>query len=441
MKRAALYVRVSTAEQKNHGLSVDSQIEALQTFCQDNGYIIAGIYNDAGISARKKYTKRPALLQLLNDCKADKIDIILFTKLDRWFRSVADYYEVQTILDKKKVPWRSIWEDYETETSSGIFKVNIMLSVAQSEADRTSERIKSVNEYKRARGDYVGTPPTGYKLAKSEMIIDQDLYPAVKEYFSEYIKTRNVVFALKKAKALGLKCSKETAQRMLKNPAYKGDAFGGYQCEAYITEAEWNYIQSVRSIVDKESFEKEFRTYLFGGLVYCAECGKSFSGTVRRMKCGKEKKAYKYYRCRGHQNLYCTNNKSITEMKLEKYVIDNIGPRLDWYKLQAELYPVKQIDNSKKIVQLQSKLKRVGERYEDGDIDRNEYLDKKKKINFEIELLREESAKTQVNAPKSLPADWLSIYCELDDLHKKLFWSSILAKILVDKEGNISLLC
>ena len=60
MKRAALYVRVSTQEQKNSGLSVDSQIDALEKYCEEQGYTVAGIYNDAGISARKKYTKRPA---------------------------------------------------------------------------------------------------------------------------------------------------------------------------------------------------------------------------------------------------------------------------------------------------------------------------------------------------------------------------------------------
>lgn len=51
MKRCALYVRVSTQEQKNSGLSVDSQIAALEKYCEEQGYTVAGVYNDAGISA------------------------------------------------------------------------------------------------------------------------------------------------------------------------------------------------------------------------------------------------------------------------------------------------------------------------------------------------------------------------------------------------------
>lgn len=107
-KRVALYVRVSTQEQKKHGLSVDSQITALKEYCTKKKYTVVDVYSDAGISARKKYTKRPELLRLLGDCEQKKIDLILFTKLDRWFRSVADYYEVQSILEKVKVPWKAI---------------------------------------------------------------------------------------------------------------------------------------------------------------------------------------------------------------------------------------------------------------------------------------------------------------------------------------------
>ena len=67
MKRVACYVRVSTEEQKKHGISVDSQIQALRDYSEEHGYNVIGVYNDAGISARKSYKKRPALLKLMKD--------------------------------------------------------------------------------------------------------------------------------------------------------------------------------------------------------------------------------------------------------------------------------------------------------------------------------------------------------------------------------------
>ena len=87
---------------------------------------------------------RKDLLRLLEDVKKDKIDIILVTKLDRWFRSVKDYHNTQAILEEHHCSWKTILEDYDSSTADGQLKINIMLSVSQNEADRTSERNRYV---------------------------------------------------------------------------------------------------------------------------------------------------------------------------------------------------------------------------------------------------------------------------------------------------------
>ena len=170
MKKVGLYVRVSTQEQKLHGISIENQLDALQKYCKEKGYIIVATYNDAGVSAHGSYKKRPALLQMIQDCQEKKIELLLFTRLDRFFRSVGDYYLVTSQMDK--VPWKAIWEEYETETSDGQFRVNIMLSIAEAEAARTSEKIKSIMDYKRERGDHLGTVPLGYRTENKKLAID-----------------------------------------------------------------------------------------------------------------------------------------------------------------------------------------------------------------------------------------------------------------------------
>ena len=193
LKRVALYIRVSTEEQSRHGLSLDEQKTALESFAKANGYIIAGEYIDAGISARKPYTKRPALLRLLDDCKGGKIDTILFIKLDRWFRNVGGYYAVQEILDKYHVTWKATKEDYETETASGRLKVNIMLSVAQDEADRTSERIKFVFDGKRERREPItGHPPAGYKIVNKKIVKDESTEQMIDSFFRKFLQTGSI---------------------------------------------------------------------------------------------------------------------------------------------------------------------------------------------------------------------------------------------------------
>ena len=166
MKRVALYMRVSTEEQALHGYSLPAQKDALHQYAKDHSMTVVGEYVDEGISGRKSASKRPALARMLRDVEAGKIDQILFIKLDRWFRSVKEYYRVQEVLDRNKVTWRTILEDYNTESADGILKVNIMLSVAQNEAERTGERIKFVLDNKVQKKQVVGKQPYGYQCLK-----------------------------------------------------------------------------------------------------------------------------------------------------------------------------------------------------------------------------------------------------------------------------------
>ena len=93
-------------------------------------------YTDEGISGAKSPLKRPDLNQLLIDVQDGKIDIILFTKLDRWFRSVTEHFKVQEILDKHKVEWKAIHEDYDTTTANGRMAITIFLAIAQNEREK-----------------------------------------------------------------------------------------------------------------------------------------------------------------------------------------------------------------------------------------------------------------------------------------------------------------
>ena len=111
-KRAALYIRVSTEEQARHGLSLSAQLENLQQYAKNKGYDIVGIYTDDGASARKSPFSRKAFKQLMEDVQWNRIDRILFIKLDRWFRSVRDYYKAQDILDAHGVDWETTQEQY-----------------------------------------------------------------------------------------------------------------------------------------------------------------------------------------------------------------------------------------------------------------------------------------------------------------------------------------
>ena len=90
--RCAIYDRVSTDIQVQQGLSLDTQKELLTEYANTHGYEIVDYYIDEGLTARKKLQNRRDFMRLLKDIKADKIDLVLVTKLDRWFRNVKDYH-------------------------------------------------------------------------------------------------------------------------------------------------------------------------------------------------------------------------------------------------------------------------------------------------------------------------------------------------------------
>lgn len=437
MKRAGLYVRVSTEEQKKHGLSVDNQIASLREYCETNGYDIVGIYNDAGISARKKYTKRPALLSLMEDCKAGKIDIILFTRLDRWFRSVGDYYQVQAILDEAKVPWKTIWEDYETETSSGQFKVNIMLSIAQAEADRTSEKIRSVKEFQRERGDYVGTPPTGYVMRGSKLYKDEEKKEAVQEFFNAYLETYRTIDSMNVFKSYGYKINYRQARAMLKNTTYTGNAFG-HICEPYITvEQHEDIVRVMTSRRRKPKYPDN--VYKFSGLVKCGCCGGCTAGKVRRyyntLKDGTRIAGEStHYRCSKHVHKYDCIGTEISENKLEQYLLNNIETLVEGYN--ASLHQSGTIDYGANIKTLEGRLQRVMDMYEDGDLTRDEY--RKKRDEIQKDLLYYKSISSIDHAEKEihLPDNFKDMYSELTEENKKFFWQKIIKKVTIYRRSE-----
>ena len=78
--RCAVYVRVSTDDQRDNGYSIDSQLRMIKEYCEKNDYSIVDVYNDAGHSG--KDLMRPEMQRLLADIKSKKIDKLIAIKVD-----------------------------------------------------------------------------------------------------------------------------------------------------------------------------------------------------------------------------------------------------------------------------------------------------------------------------------------------------------------------
>ena len=428
----AIYVRVSTQEQKQHGISVGAQEAACREWVQEHGHHLTGVYNDAGLSARAKYTKRRAMLQLIEDIQAGKVELIIFTKLDRWFRNVADYYEVQAILEQHNVKWRAIQEDYETETASGRFKVNIMLAVAQDEADRTSERIKAAADYKRAKGEAVGRAPIGYIIKNKKFEIDPKTEPAIRAFFDAYLKTFRVPDAQSAMLEHGISFNATRARRTLRNKTYCGDHFG-IPCPAYITPDQYNEIRKVANNRSRET--KTQQVYLFSGLMHCGLCGATMTCAAPYHK--DKIRRIKSYRCGQHvQYVDRCPGTYINEKKLELYLLENLPVLLDLHYTDLRTRLAGKQNHQAEIRSLEGKLSRLKELYIEGEIDRAAYDTRSGTYRDQISRLREEDAElVELPAePIVLEDGWKEVYQSMTENGRKIFWQKNIKDIIVYKD-------
>ncbi len=435
--RVGLYERVSTTEQSLNGYSIETQISNLEEYAKKNKMKIVDHYTDEGISGAKPPLKRPALKRLLEDVKAGKIDMILFTKLDRWFRSVKEYFKVQEILDKYKVQWKAIQEDYDTSTANGQMSITIFLAVAQNERDRTAERIKVVLEHKRKNKEacFGGNAiPLGYMKEPDEdgvmrLVKDPETQQAVQEFWDIMIESNNLNKAIRHmVNVYGINKDWKSWMRMTRSDFYCGIHRGVQDfCEPYVTPEDFLRLHEKRP----QKATPTGRTYLLRGLIRCPECGNKLCGDADTRK----SKVYKTYRC-AYRARGCSNHGSYSELKLEKQLLTRLDEFLRDEIALAEIElskpkPKPSVD----VKALKEKQRRLTVAYMAGNKSDDEYLQEDR----ELKVLIEKAEKTAPPEPRNieplkelLNSDFRSLYEGLIEEEKQLFWARLIQEIKLD---------
>lgn len=434
--RVVKYRRVSTDEQKLKKNSVIAQGELLDEYIKDHPeMVLVGDFCDEAVSGTK--AKRSELQALLDLVESGGCDLIIFTKLDRWFRNVASYHQIQEILERHHVAWKAILEEYDTLTADGRLKVHIMLAVAQNEAERTSERIKVVFESKIKHKQVIsGRVPFGFKIVDGNgarmLIRDPETEPILRDLLQEVQARHSIRGALTVINdRYDLNMYYNSAHRLIKNPLlyghYKGvDDF----CEGYMSKAEFEALQqSVSRVVRQRATN---RIYIFSSLLLCPKCGRRLAGTMSsaRNAYGKEYK-YKRYRCPSAViESKCEHVKTYGESALEKKLLQQVLPQFDDLLLSAIVNEKKAapVVNKKAI---QAEISRLNTMFQKGRIDEAEY-------DLQYEALEqklyapEPPKKDYSKIKKLLSGDFVSLYETFSDHEKQIFWRSIVDTIEID---------
>lgn len=440
----AIYVRVSTDRQAKKGDSIDEQLSTCKNYiASKENMVLAGTYIDDGISGRK--IKRGDFEQLLDDVRLGRVNLIIFTKLDRWFRSLRHYLNTQAILEANHCDWLAVDQPYfDTTTPHGRAFVAQSMTFAELEAENDSVRIRDVFDYKYRQGEVLsGKVPLGYSIENKHLVLSQDADKALHifQFYAECGSLNQTISHLERD--MGIIMSQDNLKKsVLKNKKYIG-VFrdNDHYCPALVPVDLFERVQELLAINIKVS---QKYSYVFSGLLRCAHCGQAFSGAMRKIKKRNGDGYYKYpfYRCHGaYPNKRCVNRKIIFESYIERYLLSNIQDLLQKYIADYEIATAKVVDYDSRRASILKKIDKLKDLYVNDIITMDELKQDKERYTKELESLpRNQSQKDMTPIRKLLKMDLNSVYETLDPAERRQLWRSVIKEIQIDDRRNLKVI-
>ena len=365
MKTAAIYCRVSTDSQESEGTSLQTQLEACRSYCQDKGYDVAYLYSEAYSGL---LLERPKLNELRELVRASDIDVIVCYSLDRLSRDPVHGVIIIEELEKHHVTLEAVTE---TVDSSEVGKLISYIKgfAAKLEAEKIRERTMRGRKAKAKLGQIPGggfARTYGYDYVKKagnnggRRVISETEARWVRQIYHWLVYDGLSTTAItKKLNALnaptkqGRFWKKQTVLAVLKNRSYTGKtyAFTMSRNKAKYSKPESEWIEvpdATPAIIDQELFDaaqkqldvnrrkanrNRKRQYLLNGHVYCRQCGRAYYAFFNSKYVRGKRYEKRRYRCSGSLSLvepinHC-HNKSWTADTLENLVWVQIERVLD----------------------------------------------------------------------------------------------------------------
>ena len=164
MPNAIAYIRVSSEEQRDHGVSLDAQRGKIAAWAAFSGHTVVQVYEDAGISG-KRADNRPALQEALRQVRKQRCPLVVYS-LSRLSRSVRDTLAIVDALEKVGADLISLSEQLDTTTASGRMVFKMLTVLAEFEREQLAERTTVAMAHLRNLDRRIsGRLPFGFTLA------------------------------------------------------------------------------------------------------------------------------------------------------------------------------------------------------------------------------------------------------------------------------------
>ncbi len=310
MKIADLYIRVSTDEQADKGYSQRNQEEVLRRYCELNNIQIGDvIFEDHSA----KNFDRPKWGQLMLKLKKrrSKINLILFTKWDRFSRNAGDAYRMISILSNLGIEPQAIEQPLDLSIPENKMMLAFYLAAPEVENDRRALNVFHGMRRAKKEGRVMGNAPYGYINRSRE---DGKKYISIKEPEASNLRwafneiSKGVYSANDIRARMKDKISKSRFYVALRNPIYCGKVFiEKYKDEeAHLVQGQHEPLISealfyrVQDILDKNVKKVRPNTKMFSednlplrGFLVCPKCNRNLTGSASKGRT----KHYYYYHC------------------------------------------------------------------------------------------------------------------------------------------------
>ncbi len=170
--KAVGYIRVSTSSQAEDGVSLAAQRAKIEAWATLNGYEMAGVFEDAGISGSKA-SNRPGLQAAIDAACTEKGALVVYS-LSRLARSTRDALSISEKLDAAGADLVSLSEKIDTTSAAGKMLFRLMAVLAEFERDQISERTRAAMQYLKSQGRYTGgLVKYGFKVGEEGKLIEE----------------------------------------------------------------------------------------------------------------------------------------------------------------------------------------------------------------------------------------------------------------------------
>ncbi|HEY8660758.1 MAG TPA: recombinase family protein [Hanamia sp.] len=311
MKIADLYIRVSTDEQADKGYSQRNQEEVLRKYCDITHITVRKvIFED---HSAKSFI-RPEWIKLLAYLRQyrNKTDLILFTKWDRFSRNAPDAYQMINILKGLGIEPQAMEQPLDMSVPENKMMLAIYLTAPEIENDRRSLNVFYGMRRARKEGRWMATAPIGYvnrtmEGGRKHIVFKEPQASILKWAFNEVSEGKYSTEQIwKRAKELGLICSKNSFWLAIRNPIYCGKiVIPKYKDEdsytvpglhdPLISESLFYDVQDVLNGRKRKMGTKMVSMNMLPlrGFLNCSKCTRTLSGSASKGRT----QYYHYYHC------------------------------------------------------------------------------------------------------------------------------------------------